>query len=158
MAETVHLFLTLNGEDVEGESSVASLGRENSIECYQFTYQVKSPRDPASGQATGKRQHDPIVIVKRIDKSSPRLIKGLTRNEVAAGILKFYRPDPADGATEQFYTIEFKEGRVAGVREFVLDILDPAMATRPPLEEITFTFRSISWTHGNVSHEDTVGR
>ncbi|MDQ8186872.1 type VI secretion system tube protein Hcp [Pelagicoccus sp. SDUM812002] len=30
-----------------------------------------SPRDAASGLATGKRQHKPITIVKQVDKSSP---------------------------------------------------------------------------------------
>jgi hypothetical protein len=31
---------------------------------------VKSPRDAASGQATGKRQHAPIRIVKEWESSS----------------------------------------------------------------------------------------
>ncbi|MBL7976348.1 MAG: type VI secretion system tube protein Hcp [Candidatus Kapabacteria bacterium] len=34
---------------------------------------IVSPRDPASGQATGKRQHSPIVLTKELDKSSPLL-------------------------------------------------------------------------------------
>ncbi|MEM9158163.1 MAG: type VI secretion system tube protein Hcp [Verrucomicrobiota bacterium] len=34
-----------------------------------------SPRDAASGKATGKRQHKPVTIVKRIDKASPMLAK-----------------------------------------------------------------------------------
>jgi hypothetical protein len=33
-------------------------------------YSVKSPRDAASGQATGKRQHAPIRIVKEWESSS----------------------------------------------------------------------------------------
>jgi len=36
MAQTVHLFLKVNGEDVQGESSQTSEGRENSIECTFF--------------------------------------------------------------------------------------------------------------------------
>jgi hypothetical protein len=50
----------------------------NAISC---TYNVKSPRDAASGQATGKRQHKPMVIRKeleyaKMDKSSPKLSLG----------------------------------------------------------------------------------
>jgi hypothetical protein len=50
----------------------------NAISC---TYNVKSPRDAASGQATGKRQHKPMKLVKeleysKIDKSSPKLSLG----------------------------------------------------------------------------------
>ena len=34
---------------------------------------IVSPRDPASGLPTGKRQHNDIVITKPIDKASPQL-------------------------------------------------------------------------------------
>lgn len=40
-----------------------------------FMQAVVSPRDAASGQATGKRQHKPYVISKNYDKSSPQLAK-----------------------------------------------------------------------------------
>jgi len=158
MAETVHLFLKLNGEDILGDSTQTSLGRENSIECLQFLHQVKTGRDAASGQTVGKRQHDPITIVKRIDRSSPLLIKGLTKNEVAEGVLKFYRPKPSNGTTEQFYTVEFKQGRVSSVKQYVEDVLNPATAERPPLEEVSFVFTRIVWTYedGNITHEDAI--
>jgi type VI secretion system secreted protein Hcp len=159
MAETVHLFLKLNGEDIQGESLQHSLGRENSIECVQFVQQVKTAREAAAGQLTGRRQYDPIVIVKRIDKSSPLLVKGLVQNQVAAGVFKFFRPNPSgDGTTEQFYTIEFKEGRIASVKDYVLDTLDPMLSSRPPLEEVSFVFNKISRTYTNsgVTFEDSL--
>ena len=34
---------------------------------------IKSPRDSASGLATGKRMHKPMTITKSLDKSSPQL-------------------------------------------------------------------------------------
>lgn len=40
-----------------------------------FMQAVVSPRDAASGQATGKRQHKPYTISKNYDKSSPQLAK-----------------------------------------------------------------------------------
>jgi hypothetical protein len=33
---------------------------------------IKSPRDIATGQATGKRQHQPITIRKEVDAASPK--------------------------------------------------------------------------------------
>jgi type VI secretion system secreted protein Hcp len=135
MAESVHLYLKLNGQDIRGESSQTSLGRENSIECVQFVQSVSTARDTSTGQAAGRRQYAPIVIVKRIDRSSPLLVKGLAENQVVAAVFKFFRPNPiGDGTTEQFYTIEIKEGRIAGVKTYVLDTLDPATSNRPPLE------------------------
>jgi len=38
-----------------------------------LSHSVTSPRDAASGLATGKRQHKPMTITKELDKSSPQL-------------------------------------------------------------------------------------
>lgn len=38
-----------------------------------LSHSIKSPRDAASGLATGKRQHKPMTITKQLDKSSPQL-------------------------------------------------------------------------------------
>jgi type VI secretion system Hcp family effector len=35
----------------------------------------------ASGQATGKRQHKPFIIVKQFDKATPLLLNALVNNE-----------------------------------------------------------------------------
>jgi type VI secretion system secreted protein Hcp len=40
-------------------------------EVYGYDFLVQSPRDPATGQASGKRQHQPVKIIKRWDGSSP---------------------------------------------------------------------------------------
>ena len=54
MAETVHLYLKSNSEDIQGESSQTSLGRENSIECLSFVDAVRTAREKGSGMATGR--------------------------------------------------------------------------------------------------------
>jgi len=38
-----------------------------------LSHSVTSPRDAASGLATGKRMHKPMTITKELDKSSPQL-------------------------------------------------------------------------------------
>jgi len=158
MAETVHLYLKANGSDVQGESTQTSQGRENSIECFSFVDAVRTAREAGTGMATGRRTYEPLKITKRIDKSSPLIAKALCNNEVTDGICKFFRPNPTgDGTTEQFFTVEFKKGRVASIVRKSMDTLDPASANRPPEEEITFVFHSIKWTYtnGGVEHEDT---
>jgi type VI secretion system secreted protein Hcp len=158
-AETVHLFLKSNGVDMRGESTKNSLGRKDSIECLSFESAVSTARDAASGQATGRRQYQPIVIRKRIDKSSPLLMKALTNNEVISGDFRFYRPSSTgDGTTEHFYSVAIKGARVASVRLIVPDTTDPKSASLPPMEEVTFVFQSITWTftNGGVTHEDEI--
>lgn len=38
-----------------------------------LSHSITSPRDAASGLATGKRMHRPMTITKELDKSSPQL-------------------------------------------------------------------------------------
>jgi type VI secretion system secreted protein Hcp len=157
MAETVHLYLKANGADVKGESTQTSLGREGSIECLSFSDKVRTARERGSGQATGRRTYEPVTVTKRIDKSSPLLAKALCNNEVIEGIFKFFRPNPAgDGTTQHFFTVEIKEGRVAAVDRFSPDVSDPASATMPPTETVSFVFHNITWTYedGGVTHHD----
>lgn len=158
MAETVHLFLKANGKDIVGESTQTSLGRENSIECLYYEESIKTAREAGSGMATGRRQHGPILIRKRIDKSSPLLMQILCENTACEAQFKFYRPSPSgDGTTEQFYTVVLKNARISAIRQWVPDCLAPASSAAPPMEEVEFVFHTISWTYtnGGVTHEDT---
>ena len=158
MSETVHLYLKANGADIHGESSQHSLGRQDSIECVYYEQEVMTAREAGSGVASGRRQYKPLMIRKRIDKSTPLIAKALVENQKIDAKFKFFRPNPTgDGTTEQFFTVEIKQGRVAHQKQFVPDTIVPATATDPPLEEVSFVFHTISWTYtnGGVTHEDT---
>ena len=158
MAETVHLSLKANGQDIKGESTQQSLGRKDTIECVSYEQKVLTAREAGSGMATGRRQYEPLLIRKRIDKSSPLIMKALVENQKIDGVFKFFRPNPkGDGTTEQFYTVEIKDGRIASIDQNVPNCIAPASSTEPPLEEVSFVFHTIKWTitDGGVSHEDT---
>ncbi len=157
MAETIHLQLKSNGIDIHGESTQTSLGRENTIECLYFEDSVRTAREKGSGMATGRRTYEPIVIRKRIDKSSPLLAKALCNNEVIEGVFRLFRPSPTgDGTTEQFFTVEIAEGRIAGIERVSPDTIDPASAHEPPTETVSFVFHTITWVYedGGVTHTD----
>lgn len=157
MAETVHLYLKSNGSDIQGESTQTSLGRENSIECLYFEDSVRTAREKGTGMATGRRTYNPIIIRKRIDKSSPLLAKALCNNEIIEGTFKFFRPSPSgDGTTQQFFTVEIAEGRINSIKRVNPDTIDPASAQEPPTEEIGFVFHTITWTYedGGIVHTD----
>lgn len=158
MAETVHLALKAAGADVQGESTQTSLARENTIECVFFQSGVTTARERGTGQATGRRQYEPLMIRKRIDKATPLIAKALVRNEEIEGKFLFFRPNPSgDGTTEQFYTIEIKKGRVAAIKQFSPDAIEPGTSTDPAMEEVSFVFHTITWTYtnGGITHEDT---
>jgi len=158
MAETVHLYLKANGSDIKGESTQQSLGRKDSIECLFYEQKVLTAREAGSGMATGRRQYEPLLIRKRIDKASPLLFKALVQNQSVDAVFKFFRPSPTgDGTTQQFYTVAIKGGRVATLKQFNPDTIVPATSTEPPMEEVSFVFHTITmtFTDGGISHEDT---
>jgi len=157
MAETLHLKLEHNGKQIEGESTQHTLGREKTIECLSYQHDVHTAREAGSAMATGRRQHKEVVITKRLDKSSPLLMKALCENQALKAEFKFYRPNPSgDGTTEQFYTVALTDARISSIRQISPDALAPAANASPPVEEIHFVFHSINWTFNptGAQHED----
>ena len=157
MAQTVHLWLTANGTKIDGDSTIHSLDRENTIECLSFVDSVRTAREASSGMASGERTYEPIKIVKRIDKSSPLLAKALCQNEVIEATFRFYRPAPSgDRTTEHYFTIEIQEGRIGSITRISPDVIDPASANAPPTEEVTFVFGYIRWCYepDGIEHID----
>ena len=53
-------------------------GHENEAMVKSFSHEIKIPRDPQSGQPSGQRTHQPLVVSKLFDKSSPLLYNALT--------------------------------------------------------------------------------
>jgi type VI secretion system secreted protein Hcp len=145
MADTVHLKLKGKTQgDINGESSQTSLGRADTIECFAFSMGVNSAYDLATGQATGRRQWEPMKIHKHYDRASPLIMKALVNNEQVDGKFTFYRPDPmGDGTMQQFYSIEFSRGRVTSFRQLVYDSRDPENKGDHPDEEVTFVFGKV---------------
>jgi type VI secretion system secreted protein Hcp len=62
-------------------------GALGSITLTGISHEIVSPRDPASGLPTGKRQHKPFTITKEIDKATPLLMRALVENENLTSVL-----------------------------------------------------------------------
>lgn len=154
MGMNVELKLMIDGKQVEGESTTHA--KDKTIECLSFEDSVDSARD-THGNVTGRRQHNPIRILKRIDKSSPLLLKALCEAKTVAGEFKFFRPDEKSGKAAHFYTIKIDQANVASVKQMLLNTLRAETVKDPPEEEITFSFRQIEWIYeqGGISHKDT---
>src|SRR5262249_18093349 len=140
------LFLKLNGVDVTGDNRNQEDGHAGSIECTYFQYAVTQNINKGTGLAQGKRVHEPIVIRKPIDQSTPLLFNALVTNQVAEGSFRFYRLG-ADNETHNFYTVEIKAGRIVAINEVSPDNenVGGAGSSSFPMEEVSFTFQTIKW-------------
>lgn len=141
-----YVMMYLRGEtqdEIHGSSTAP--GTENMIVVENFSHEVVSPRDAASGLPTGKRQHKPITITKRIDKSTPLIASALVNNEnLPTVIFRFYRTS-ATGHVQQYYTVELVNASIAGIKSGPRDV-----------EEVTFVYQKIIWTwvDGGITAED----
>ncbi len=120
----------------------------NWIPVVKFDMGVQSPQDAASGQASGKRQHQPIKIVKEWGASSPQLMRAMTTNEVLPEVdVEFVRTGP--GSQEQVYrTLRLSNARISAIRK-------TGTAGGRELEEITLVFEKMTMTGGGVESRPT---
>jgi type VI secretion system secreted protein Hcp len=122
-------------------------GHEKETLVYQFSHEVLSPRDTATGQATGKRQHKPIRFVKRKDKASPQLYQALVNNEnLTKVVFKWFRPKVRAQGEEHYYTVELLNASVCELQDVLPDTLDPQYANATPRETVGLTYQTITWT------------
>ena len=161
MAQPVYLWLEIDDNAIEGESRITSMDRDGTIECSSFECELTTPREAATGALTGRRQHRPLTVVKRIDKATPLLLKALCMNEtVTKAEFRFYRPKPAGRereAEEHFYTVLIEQGYVSDVSQVSEDAVVGGKAAPPMMEEVSFVFQDITWTYeiGGATHTDS---
>ncbi len=136
-AGTVHISMTVHGKHQGNFKGDNLNGRAGSdlINVFSYQYSVTSPRDPASGQASGKRQHHPVVITHELGASSPQFFGAVVTNEILdTVVINFFRAQ-ANGKEVNFYRITLTN---ATVSEFKQYSSGPTV-----LEDISFAFQKI---------------
>lgn len=154
MAHNVHLEVTANGNAVEGESSVTSLNRANTIECLSFGHVVR--RDTSKhGPPTGRERVENLEITKCVDKSSPILLKAFALGETIEGRFKFFRvPQTGDGIEEHFLTIAMENARIDRFKLVSPDVWGKEKSD-PPEEWLRFVPGKLTYTYEATGAEHT---
>jgi type VI secretion system secreted protein Hcp len=99
---------TIKGSGTKGKQT-------GGIEIQEFSFGLESPLDSQSGQATGGRQHKPVVIVREVDVASPLLFQALCSNETfTSATLSFVRPD-ASGKLPVISTVELTNATIFSI-------------------------------------------
>ncbi|MGK3992676.1 Hcp family type VI secretion system effector [Sorangium sp. So ce1024] len=135
------------------DGSVTQKGREKTIAVIAVQHQIISPRDPATGMPSGKRQHKPFVITKELDKATPLLYNALVNNEsISEWELKFYTPGTQAtkniGKEQNHYTVKLTNATVASIDFYMENTRRPPEGKDvPEYEKIAFTYQKIEWSY-----------
>jgi type VI secretion system secreted protein Hcp len=128
--------------------SVVSGVHKGSIEGVKFSSMVNSPRDPATGLPSGKRQYSPITLTKLWGPSSPEMIQACATNELLTVTFEFVKADRY-GKEMVYQTIKLTNATISSVRRYI----GVSAGSEPPdpreLEDISFTFQKIDITDAN---------
>jgi len=101
-----------------------------------FEYAVTSPRDAGSGQATGKRQHSPIVITKRWGAATPQLYQALITNEVLKSVLIEFVKTASSGQERIYHTVKLTNAAIVAIEQY-------ANPEDRELEDVSFVCQKI---------------
>ncbi len=167
--QAVQFYVTIKGTkqgDFKGEGARGQQG--NRIAGYQFSSSLTSPRDAATGMATGrsapareagsgmatgkasttreaasgmasgKRQHGEIKIVKEWGPASPQLMQAASTNEVLKSVVIEF-VRPGMGGSEVYKTLEMTDAIISSVRRL------PGAGGKAAMEEVTFVYQKIEF-------------
>jgi type VI secretion system secreted protein Hcp len=135
-------YMGINGEkqgQFKGQSS-------KGIPILSFDLAVASPRDAATGQASGRRQHKPVVIEAAWGNWSPQIFAAMTMNEKLTSV-NIQIQDGAGGATGSDDWIRLKNAYVSKIHMH-------SSATGQS-QEIEFVYETIEIGRGSQSVTDS---
>ena len=141
----VPAYLTLKGKKVgEIKGSCEQEGHIDEILVHEFRHEIEIPKDPGSGQPTGRRLHKPLIVVKQFDQASPQMYQALTTGDsIEEATIKWYRIKA--GVEEHYFTITIKNALIVGIKPYMPMCLDPQKKEYEHMEEVSFSYADIIW-------------
>lgn len=123
--------------DIKGEAADRAQGQTIEIESWSWGGSPPS-REAGSGMATGKRQHAPLTIVKKLDKSSPVLQKAFEQHSPLSSVVVYLpsRPPTKVGEVESYLKYEMKDVLVSSY--------SVGGSAEAPTESVRFIYMKVS--------------
>jgi type VI secretion system secreted protein Hcp len=140
------LLRVVGAKQGEIKGSVTQKGREGKIAVIAVSHDIVVPRDESTGQATGRRQHHPLVITKELDRATVPLRSMLVTNESAKDCeLQFWRPS-ATGVETQYLAIRLTNAMIVSIEMVMPNNKDADLARLETFEDVAFSYSKIEWT------------
>src|SRR5882672_5418563 len=114
-ANAAEFYVTIDGGPRVKFAGEGTGAHKNALVGIGYHYEMSSPRDLATGNATGKRQHGAVTFTKEWGAMSPMLLQACSTNEVLKTVtFEFYKPGP-NGAQELYYTVTLTNATVSKI-------------------------------------------
>ena len=162
MAYNIYLEIPDVSDGASTEDSIGQFAvteHEDEISVLEFSWGMFVPTDSLSGQITGNRRLQHLMIKKHLDASSPLLAQALTNPTPLECTFSFFRPGDigGDGDPEAFYEIVIEGAKVTNIQINSPNILDPSTDNMPASETVTFAYNKVTASHelGGTEFEDT---
>lgn len=152
-------FLELEGTQ-QGliQSSVNRSGKEGLIQFFTFGHKLHLQADSKGGYAATQRRHEPIVISKEVDKSTPALYKALcTGEKIKTAKFSWFATLGSKNEEEQIYSVTINNAKIVSIETDMPDTRETAEGHINLSEHITFAYENIIWAYGadeSTSYED----
>jgi type VI secretion system secreted protein Hcp len=144
----------------KGESTRA--GHSDRLVGIAFSFEVDAPRDIATGQASGKRQHKPVLFVKEWGAASPQLYQAATTNEVLSSVVFEFVTTSADGEERVAETVTLTDATISKLKRTADARSEFADHGHPTLDEVEFTFQKIEFQSntkpGRITRPEVIPR
>ena len=117
---THEFYVTVQGNrQGRFKSETAREKHKDKIPGISFHYNVASPRDSASGMASGKRVHQPVSFVKRWGPATPQLFQALCTQEALTSVLFEFVDTDAQGEEYVFHTVTLTNAVVTEIDQYL---------------------------------------
>ncbi len=141
-AQRVSFYVTIEGTR-QGRFKGESLRARDKIEGLRFVSAVSSPRDTATGQASGKRQYSPIIFTKEWGVASPQILQALATNEDLKSVVFELVKSAPNGAEYVFQTIRLSNATFVSVKQYIAVPSEGAPPDPRALEDVAVAFQRI---------------
>jgi len=124
------------GETIKGNR------KDKWVAVLAFGIGVESPLDNATGQASGKRKHSPIVITKEWGAASPQIFQALATNEILSSVEIQITQGNGSGKETVYHTISLTNAQIVSFRNYC----GPIPKGSPPrgrYEDVILNYRDL---------------
>jgi type VI secretion system Hcp family effector len=127
------IYVDIKGQKAQFPGDAATGPRKNQIVALSLAYETEIPRNPQTGQATGKRMHKPVVFTHDVGPATPYLFEAAATNETLTTVTIEVGKVDANGLMTSSYTLTLTNATVTSLRQFTEENI--------LMEEVALTFQ-----------------